>query len=71
MKFMVVLFLLVLAFLMQSFLMPVVAQAAYTSLVTSADFTGIAADVGTAVTGIISIALIILGASLLMKAFGR
>lgn len=57
--------------LIQSFFVPVVAQAAYTSLVSSADFTGIQADVGTAVTGIISIALIILGASLLMKAFGR
>jgi hypothetical protein len=57
--------------MLQSFLMPVVAQAAYTSLVTAGDFTAISADVSTAVTGIISVALIILGASLLMKAFGR
>ena len=56
---------------LQSLFIPVFAQAAYTSLVSSADFTGIAADVGTAVTGIISVALIILGASLLMRAFGR
>lgn len=58
-------------FWLQSLFMPVVAVAAYTSLVTSTDFTAIATDVGTAVAGIISIALIILGASLLMKAFGR
>jgi hypothetical protein len=56
---------------LQSLFVPVFAFATWTSLVSSADFTGIAADVGTAVTGIISVALIILGASLLMRAFGR
>lgn len=50
---------------------PGLACAEWTSLVNSGDFTGIAADVSTAVAGIISIALIILGASLLMRAFGR
>ncbi len=47
------------------------AFAEYTSLISSTDFTAISADVSTAVTGIISVALIILGASLLMRAFGR
>ena len=56
---------------LQSLFAPVFAFAAYTSLVSSSDFTGIAADVGTAVAGIISVALIILGASLLMRAFCR
>lgn len=65
-----ILMILLLSF-MVSVLMPGVAMAEYTSLLSSADFTGIAADVSTAVTGIISVALIILGASLLMRAFGR
>lgn len=51
--------------------LPAPVFAEWTSLVSSGDFTGIAADVSTAVAGIISIALIILGASLLMRAFGR
>jgi len=58
-------------FWLQSLFMPVVASAAWTSIVSSADFTGIATDVSTAVAGIVSIALIILGCSLLMRAFGR
>lgn len=45
--------------------------AEWTPLLTSASFTGIEADVSTAVGGIISIALIILGAALLMRAFGK
>lgn len=64
-------FLLLLLFVVVSFVMPQPALAEYTSLISSADFTAISADVSTAVAGIISIALIILGASLLMRAFGR
>lgn len=44
------------------------AVAAWTPLIDSAAFTGIQTDVSTAVAGIITIALIILGAALLMRA---
>lgn len=64
-------FMLLLLFVLVTVFMPVPAMAEYTSLISSGDFTGIAADVSTAVGGIISVALIILGASLLMRAFGR
>jgi hypothetical protein len=40
---------------------------AYTSLITSSDFTGVTADVVTAVGGVITVALILLGAGLLLK----
>jgi len=58
-------------FWLQSLIMPVVASAAWTSVVSAGDFTAIEMDVSTAVAGIISVALIILGCSLLMRAFGR
>jgi hypothetical protein len=50
------------------FFIPVAAFAAWTPLLSAADFTGIQTDVSTAVAGIISIALIILGATLLIGA---
>lgn len=65
------LFLLLLLVCFVALAVPVPAFAEYTSLISSADFTAIASDVSTAVAGIISIALIILGASLLMRSFGR
>lgn len=49
--------------------LPGSALAEYTPLITSGDFTGIQTDVSTAVTGIISISLIILGATILLRAF--
>jgi hypothetical protein len=48
---------------------PRVAAAAYTALINSSDFTGIQTDVSTAVAGIISVSLIILGAAILLRAF--
>jgi hypothetical protein len=54
----------------QSFFIPVQAFA-WSSLLTAGDFTGIQTDVSTAVAGIISIAIIILGASLLLGALRR
>lgn len=50
-------------------MLPLFAFAAYTPLITSADFTGIQTDVSTAVSGIITISLIILGATILLKSF--
>jgi len=44
---------------------------AYTSLISAGDFTAIEADVTTAATGIITIAIIILGAALLIGALRR
>ena len=44
---------------------------AWTPLITDADFTGIQTDVTTIVKGIILIALIILGAGLIIRAMGR
>jgi hypothetical protein len=66
-----VFFIIVVAFVVQVFLMSGLCFAEWTPLLTSASFTGIEADVSTAVGGIISIALIILGAALLMRAFGK
>jgi hypothetical protein len=57
-------------FFLQSLFMPLSAVA-YTSLISASDFTGIQTDVSTAVAGVISIALIILGAALLMGALRR
>jgi hypothetical protein len=61
-------FLCVLSLLAQAFFIPVTCWADWTPLVTSGMFTGISTDVTTAVGGIIGIALIILGAALLMRA---
>lgn len=44
---------------------------AWTPLITSADFTGIQADIGTTAAGIVSILLIIIGIGLLVKVLGR
>jgi len=44
---------------------------AYTSLISAGDFTAIETDVTTAATGIITIAIIILGAALLISALRR
>jgi len=44
---------------------------AYTSLISAGDFTAIETDVTTAATGIITIAIIILGAALLIGALRR
>lgn len=44
---------------------------AWTPLISSSDFDGINADVMTLVKGIIFIALIILGAGLIIRAMGR
>lgn len=44
---------------------------AYTSLISASDFTAIETDVTTAATGIITIAIIILGAALLIGALRR
>ena len=49
--------------------LPSLACAEWVPIITSADFTGIKGDVGTAVAGIISILLIIVGVGLLMKVF--
>lgn len=40
---------------------------AYTSLISAGDFTGVTGDVTTAVGGVITVALILLGAGLLLK----
>ena len=44
---------------------------AWTSLITSADLDGVQTDVSTLVKGIIAVALIILGAGLIIRAMGR
>lgn len=44
---------------------------AWTSLISDSDFNGINTDVTTIVKGIITIALIILGAGLIIRAMGR
>ena len=44
---------------------------AYTSLISSTDFAGVSTDVTTAVGGVITIALILLGAGLLLKVIMR
>ncbi len=54
------------AWLVNSWATP--AYAEYTSLISASDFTGIETDVGTAATGIVSIALIILGVGILISA---
>lgn len=43
----------------------------WTPLITAADFTGIQTDLGTAVTGLLSMALIIVGVGVLFRVFNR
>jgi len=57
-----------LSLIVQSFFVPVICWAEWTPLINSGMFSGIATDVSVAVGGIIGIALIILGAALLMRA---
>lgn len=51
--------------------LPVVCFAAWTPIVTAADFVGITTDVQTSATGIITVLLIVLGVGLLARTFTR
>jgi hypothetical protein len=68
---MFLLMLAVISLFIQSFFVPAICWAEWTPLIDSGMFSGIQADVSTAVGGIVAIALIILGASLLMSALRR
>lgn len=51
--------------------LPVVCSAAWTPIVTAADFVGITTDIQTTATNIISILLIVLGVGMLARIFSR
>lgn len=54
-----------------SFLVPSMVFASWTPLISSSSFTGIQTDVQTAASGILAIALVILGVGLLIRVLSR
>ncbi len=53
-----------------AFCLELAANATWTSLITSDDFTGIKTDMGTAATGLLSVILIVLGLGILVRVIG-